>query len=269
MILRVAGLLALLSTLAAPARALPTVINADVETGRVLFDAAVAEGGGSLRTQGLRLLRDGAAVFDFDDFTISASNGVGRFVEDDYMDLRAHGHRGALSGWAIGLSVNDPADAWGLTFSFDHPVNAFGLELGDWATCCYPSGLNIAFDGGATRRVAVATQAGDNPGVAAYGQFTNFVGAFDTSGSFTRVTLYGDGVGEVLVGGGTIRYATLPTPADDGGDIGPLSVPEPGGLQLALGALATLGAMEAVSRGAIARQGRRRGGRHRRGPSCR
>ena len=36
-----------------------------------------------------------------------------------------------------------------------------------------------------------------------------FVAAFDDSDTFSTVTFFGDGVGEFLVAGGTIRYAAL------------------------------------------------------------
>ena len=108
-------------------------------------------------------------------------------------------HSRLWTGWALGLVPNAPVTASGLTFRFHQPVNAFGIEIGDWATCCFASSLYIAFDGGATRLVATARSASDNPGMASYGQNTNFIGAIDTGGQFQQVTLYGDGVGEYLV----------------------------------------------------------------------
>ena len=49
----------------------------------------------------------------------------------------------------------------------------------------------------------------DNPGVAAGDGTRNFVAAIDDTSTFTKVTFYGDGYGEYLVAGGTIRYATV------------------------------------------------------------
>ena len=210
--------------LAAPlSHALPTLINQDLAAGIAAFDAAVTGSGRPVVTQGLRDLAEGVTQWTFDDFTISASDGTPRFVEDDYANLRQQGLAGALSGWAIGLSVNAPAPQWGLTFTFRQPVNAFGLEVGDWGTCCWSSSLYIAFDGGATREVATAYDADDNPGIAAYGRYTNFVGAFDTSGSFQRVSFYGAGIGEYMVGGGTVRYGLLPVTLPPA----PQATPEP------------------------------------------
>lgn len=233
-------------------RAAPILINQDLLQGVATFDAAVAASGSGLRTQALNNLQEGVSVWAFDDFRISASNGATRFVEDDYAGLRERGLPGALSGWAIGLSVNEPAPSWGLTFDFDQPVNAFGLEVGDWGTCCWASRLFIAFDGGATREVATAWDGDDNPGLAAYGRYTSFVGAFDTRGSFHRVSFYGAGVGEYMVGGGTIRYALLPVQTDDDPGGAGQAVAEPASVPLALlGALALWGASRSLRRGAL------------------
>lgn len=228
----------LVALCSAAAAAAPTFVNGDVYAGAAAFDAAVAAAGGTVQTQPLQFLQFDASRWAFADFTIRTTNGWARFIEPDYHRMRQHGEAGALSGWAIGLSVNEPAPMWGLTFDFHQPVNAFGLEVGDWATCCFDSALYIAFDGGAVREVATAHERGDNPGYRRYGRYTNFVGAFDTTGSFTSVTFYGAGVGEYLVGGGTIRYALLDVdaPLDDRRQ--PLAVPEPAGWTLMLAALA-------------------------------
>ncbi len=159
---------------------------------------------------------------------------------------------GAMSGaiWDIGPDSaalgGSPAipgfNNAGLTFTFSSPVNAFGFEIGDWATCCTTnvrpanvqsaynvpatgSGLWIAFDGGAATLPANALSSADNPGVAAYGQYTNFIGAIDSSGFFSSVTFFGDGFGEVLYAGGTLRFASVPR-----GSVG--TVPEPASLAL-------------------------------------
>lgn len=237
--------LAAIGLLARAALAAPTLINQDVNSGIAAFDAAVASSGRSVGTQPLHDLAEGVTRWTFADFSISASDGTPRFIEDDYAGLRGAGLPGALSGWAIGLSVNEPAPLWGLSFDFAQPVNAFGLEVGDWGTCCWASTLFISFDGGATREVATAFDGDDNPGIGAYGRYTNFVGAFDTSASFSRVSFYGAGVGEYMVGGGTIRYGLLPLQVGDGG--GTLTVPEPAGTAaLLLAALLLLRMAQAI-----------------------
>lgn len=159
-----------------------------------------------------------------------------------------YGQYGNLSGdsWDIGPAAiaSDPIPGFnsGLKFVFSSPVNAFGFEIGDWATCCTAtvrdstvvstygvpatgSGLWIAFDGGASTLPANALSALDNPGYAASQDFENFIGAIDSSGFFTTVTFFGDGFGEVLTAGGTLRFASVPK-----GSVG--GVPEPETLAL-------------------------------------
>lgn len=149
----------------------------------------------------------------------------------------------SLSGavWDIdpNTSAGEPIPGYnsGLKFTFSSPVNAFGFEIGDWATCCTSvprsaaiqstygvpalgSGLWIAFDGGAATLPANAQSEDDNPGFAQFGSYTNFIGAIDSSGFFSSVTFFGDGFGEILVAGGTLRFASVPE-----GSVGTVSEP--------------------------------------------
>ncbi len=155
----------------------------------------------------------------------------------------------ALSGssWSISPSASAgdtiPGFNSGLTFTFSSPVNAFGFEVGDWATCCMTntrpaavqstygvpangSGLWISFDGGAATLPANALSASDNPGIVDTNSYTNFIGAIDSSGFFSSVTFFGDGFGEFLVAGGTLRFASVPQ-----GSVGN-NVPEPASIAL-------------------------------------
>lgn len=148
----------------------------------------------------------------------------------------------ALSGAVWGINPANtggpiPGFNSGLTFTFSSPVNAFGFEIGDWATCCTTttrpaaiqslygvpaqgSGLWIAFDGGAATLPANALSNLDNPGFAETRSYTNFIGAIDSSGFFSSVTFFGDGFGEFLVAGGTLRFASVPE-----GSVGTVSEP--------------------------------------------
>lgn len=154
------------------------------------------------------------------------------------------------AGGGVGGKANIPGFNSGLTFTFSSPVNAFGFEIGDWATCCtgnirptavqtdygvpaQGSGLWIAFDGGAATLPANALSDNDNPGYAAAQSYTNFIGAIDSSGFFSKVTFFGDGFGEVLVAGGTLRFASVPK-----GSVG--TVAEPSVLAMAGLALVAL-----------------------------
>ncbi len=188
------------------AQALPVIYNDSIAAGTAAFDATIAAVSGTLVTDSLSGLSYGT-TWSRTGYTITSTNGAVRYIDGDYLT----GSRPAgTGGQAIGIDPQPPFPGSGLTFTFANPINAFGLEIGDWATCCYdPSSLYIAFDGGATRLVASAMSSSDNPGVAAGDGTRNFVAAIDDTSTFTKVTFYGDGYGEYLVAGGTIRYATV------------------------------------------------------------
>ena len=62
-----------------------------------------------------------------------------------------------------------------------------------------------------------------------------FVAAFDDSGGFTKVQFWGDGTGESLFAGGTVRYALL-----DPGTL-PGGVPEPATWAMMIGGFSLVG----------------------------
>lgn len=105
------------------------------------------------------------------------------------------------SGPGIGAIVS------GITLTSDSAVNTIGFEVGDWATCCQPSYLYISFDDGAPILVGKSDEYGDQ--FITDGTALVFVSALDDSGDSTKVKFWGDGFGEYLVFGGTIRYALL------------------------------------------------------------
>lgn len=200
--------LAIAATLgaAAPAVAATSVVYSTVPAGQAAFDATVTASGGTVSTQ---VLGTGAS---YPDFTISRSPSTtyseitGRLVPID--------PAGTIKG------PNGNSRPSGVTFSFNTAVNAFGLNVADWGTCCLPSALYIAFDGGPAIQVGLADSA--NPALLTNGVAAIFVSAIDDSDTFTTVEFWGDGFGEALYAGGTIRYAAV--------DIGSLpgGVPEPG-----------------------------------------
>lgn len=206
------------------AHAAPVIYNNTIPAGTAAFDATVVGAGGSVVTDALSGLTSGNS-WARTGYGIASTDGSTRFIDTSYL----------ASGDSIGINPAAPAPNSGLTFTFGTGVNAFGLEIGDWATCCYPSALYISFDGGSTRTVATASNISDNPGYAVDGYSPrNFVGAIDTTNTFNTVTFYGDGFGEYLVAGGTIRYATL--------DIGSVpAVPEPESYAMFLGGLGLMG----------------------------
>ncbi len=206
--------------------AAPNIYNNSIAAGTAAFDATVTGVGGTVKTQSLTGINNGTS-WSFADFTITSTSGSYRSIDTDYL----------ASGSAIGINPSSSNFAGsGLTFTFANAINAFGLEIGDWATCCAPSSLYIAFDGGSVLKVATATAYGDNPGYVAGNGFRNFVAGIDTSNTFKTITFYGDGYGEYLVAGGTIRYSSLPI-----GSVSP--VPEAETYAMMLAGLGLMGAV--------------------------
>lgn len=214
---------ALVAVVAAPAAfAVPTTIfNTDITAGASAFDATVTGVGATVVTDNLSGLF-GASSWDRGDYTISNTDGSSSSVfpaATDSSSGQMIGINPQLNSGATGATPND-YDQSGLTFTFDTAINALGFEVGDWATCCYPSALYIQFDGGAVQQVGLAATfaafLGSNQSV--------FVSAIDDTDTFTSVSFWGDGVGEFLTAGGTIRYAAVPQ--------GSIGVPAPATLAL-------------------------------------
>jgi subtilase-type serine protease len=189
------------------ASALDVIYNDSLSAGFTAFESAVNSSGGTLTSDTLTGLST-ANSWARTGYTISSTDGSTRSIISSYYNM---------SGNSITINPYNPAANSGLTFTFDDPINAFGLEVGDWATCCFPSSLYISFDGGATQLVATANTDTDNPGYVADSVYTNFVGAVDDTASFTTVTFYGDGFGEALYAGGTIHFASVPIGSFSGG----------------------------------------------------
>ena len=247
-----AALLASSVFVASSAMASPVIYNLAL-TNISAFDNVITGVGATVSTAQVTLGQSSYSYIDKDgnNATVSISRPISGAAASPTVSGYGSGV-GAVSGalWNIGPSNTavggSPAipgfNNSGLTFTFSSPVNAFGFEIGDWATCCMAgsrpqnvqdaygvpangSGLWIAFDGGAATLPANALSANDNPGYVAYGQYTNFIGAIDSSGFFSSVTFFGDGFGEVLYAGGTLRFASVPR-----GSVG--TVPEPASLAL-------------------------------------
>lgn len=238
-----AALLATGSALAAP-----VIVNTALSNIGSAFDNVITGTGSTVSTT---KVVSGQSVYNYIDkdgnaatVTVTRPNGSAASQSSGYSDNGI-----SLSGavWDISPSQSGsdiiPGFNSGLTFTFSSAVNAFGFEIGDWATCCMTgtrsaatqatygvpakgSGLWIAFDGGAATLPANALSANDNPGYAANGSYTNFIGAIDSSSFFSKVTFFGDGYGEFLVAGGTLRFASVPK-----GSVGG-TVPEPASLAL-------------------------------------
>jgi hypothetical protein len=217
---------------ASSANATPVIVNTTLSNISSAFDSIITGVGSTVVTA---QVVTGTNLYNYVDkdgnpatVTVTRPNGS---APSFYGNYSSGGISLSGSSWSInpGAIAADPIPGYnsGLTFDFSSPVNAFGFEVGDWATCCMTgtrpttiqttygvpatgSGLWIAFDGGAATLPANALSASDNPGYAASRSFTNFIGAIDSSNYFSKVTFFGDGFGEVLVAGGTLRFASVP-----------------------------------------------------------
>lgn len=238
--------LALSATVAASgAMAAPVIYN--LSLGNIgTFDNVITGTGATVSTA---QVVSGQSVYNYIDLngnaatvTVTRPNGGASSPSGGYSS-NGQSLSGAVWGINPGATAGEPIPGFnsGLKFTFSSPVNAFGFEIGDWATCCTTvnrdpsvvstygvpaqgSGLWIAFDGGAATLPANALSANDNPGFAQSRSYTNFIGAIDSSGFFNTVTFFGDGFGEFLVAGGTLRFSSVPQ--------GSVGVPEPASLAL-------------------------------------
>jgi hypothetical protein len=195
------------------------IYNNDRDAGIASFNSTVTGAGGTPSALALSGLAQGASSWDLGDFMIESIDGSARFIDTSYL---------SPNGEAIGIDPQGPdtipranpedyKDS-GIKFTFDSAINAFGFEVGDWGTCCEPTALFISFGNGAPIQVALSPP--DDP--TGPDGYIVFVAAFDDTDSFTEVFFWGNGVGEYLVAGGTIRYALL-----DQGSLPPTDVSEP------------------------------------------
>ena len=187
-----------LSFLASNAYAVPVTFFDKTDEGAATFDEVVAMVDATVNIDTLTGISR-SKNWDRGDYSIASSDGWKRSVYSAGLD--------ASSGQMISINPNGQREG-GITFDFLSPVNAIGFEVGDWATCCFASSLFIEFDGGETHTVATANSAADNPNEEVYKQSV-FVGAIDDTDTFTRVSFFGDGVGEFMTAGGRVRYAAV------------------------------------------------------------
>jgi hypothetical protein len=197
-----------------------------IPSGTASFDNTVLTAGGTLYTDVWSSLTSGASVAR-PGYTITRNNG----------NSISSGTYGTMSGRVIGIDPNGSSSGQngtivsGVTFLFDEAINSFGVEVGDWATCCFnpSSDLFISFDDGTPILVASAT-------TNAQGRFPNkngnsvaeiFVAAFEDTGFFKKVQFWGNGSGEYLVIGGQVKYGLV-----DIGSLPPSGVSAPASIAL-------------------------------------
>ncbi|MDP3538590.1 MAG: PEP-CTERM sorting domain-containing protein [Azonexus sp.] len=195
-----------------------TVFNS-IPAGITSFNNTVTGAGGTVIADNWSGLPDGVASIARTGYTISKNDGSLLQNQGVYYGGTSTGESFNINPAGTGPGLG--AIGSGITFQFATGVNSFGFEVGDWGTCCQPSALYISFDNGAPIKVGQSNVYGD---VSFGNTFEVFVAAFDDSGTFSKVQFWGDGFGEYLVAGGTIRYATIGK--------GTLPVSEPASLAL-------------------------------------
>ncbi len=167
--------------------------------GAAQFDSTVTGAGNSVVVDTWSTLGSGTSV-DRGAYSVSRINGNSVFPTS----------YGTLNGQVISIDPSSrnvqQSRSSGIQFSFDNPVNALGFEVGDWGTCCQPSALYISFDNGAPIQVGLSNNTRDS---IFNGRYEIFVGAIDDTAKFSTVQFWGDGLGEVLVAGGRVRYADV------------------------------------------------------------
>ncbi len=184
------------------------VVFDDFDDGFAAFNSTVVGAGGSVELQALGTNQSAT----YTDFIITrAGSGSTASVGGTYGLLGASPSRATTSGVIdiapSGSSRGIGARNSGITFTFASGINALGFEVGDWATCCQPSDLYIQFGNNTPILVGASTAYGDQ--FLTNGGAGVFVAAFDDTDTFTQVTFWGDGFGEALYAGGTIRYSAI------------------------------------------------------------
>lgn len=234
-----------LAALALAVHAAPVVSLASISTGTASFDKfASANGAGASvdKLTGMASLPDGTTQVNRTGYNIKSGDGSSELFGASLPGMSGDSFSIDPAVSPAGTIPTGPGSyrPSGLLFTFDSSINYFGVEVGDWGTCCFPSRLYMQLDDGPA--LLLGSVLSDRPTVPLdpNGQAYNFdsrlvfASVLDTGKSFNRVYIWGDGVqgntAERLVAGGAVRFANVRvTP--------PNPTPLPGTLALLLAGL--------------------------------
>ncbi len=238
------------AALTAVAHAAPVVSLDSISAGTAGFDKFASANGPGASVDKLSGLANGTTVINRSGYNITRGDGASELFLGDVAGMNGQSFSIDPAVNPVGADPTKPVNFRdsGLRFTFDSSINYFGVEIGDWGTCCFPSRLYMQVDDGPAMLLGTATQRGiaNDPSGKQYTFGTELVFAsvlFD-GGKFNRVYIWGDGLdvgtgdAERLLAGGAVRFANVTiTPPN------PASLP--GTLTLLL---AGLGLMAAVRR---------------------